>query len=467
MMKALVLTAYFVCTGCIAFSQKTVADSLAGLLAVEKKDTAKATLLWKIANACNIYNPDTALVLAKEALFISEKNNFTDGKSMANGSLANTFMKIGNYPKALEHYFQKLKIEEKRDNPVSLASVTMNIGIVYAYEEEYADALTYYFKADSIITARDVAQWKYHIALNLGDVYNRLNKNDSAFIYFKKSFEEAVKLQNGDLVGTSMVGLGHSYFKEQRYELAKENYRDALPYLYEANDEELICEAASGLAKLYDTLRKPDSAGYFARLQLSLAKKDGFLSWELDAASFLTGHFRRLNNTDSTLAYITLAQELKDSINSKDRIRQSQILSSNEHIRQIELAESKRKAQLERKQQLQLLFIGIFIPAFFLITLLLSRIRIPVRLIKFMGIISLLIFFEYLTLLLHPYVAELTHHTPLYEMLIFVSIAAFLIPAHHRVEHWFIDKLTQRRNAYENGGVKIKTSRFKTKKPSK
>lgn len=466
-MKALVLTVYFVCTGFVLFSQKTVADSLASLLAAEKRDTVKATLLWKIANACNIYNPDTALVLAKEALFISEKNNFIDGKSMANGSLANTFMKIGNYPKALEHYFQKLKIEEKRDNPVSLASVTMNIGIVYAYEEEYTDALTYYFKADSIITARNVEQWKYHIALNLGDVYNRLNKNDSAYIYFKKSFDEAVKLQDGDLIGTSMVGLGHSYFKEQRYELSKEKYLGALPYLYKANDEELICEAASGLAKLYDTIHQPDSARYFALLQLSLAKKDGFLSWELDAASFLTGHYRRLSNADSTLAYITLAQELKDSINSKDRIRQSQILSSNEHIRQIELAESMRKTQLERKQQLQLLFIGIFIPAFFLITLLLSRIRIPVRLIKFMGIISLLIFFEYLTLLLHPYVAELTHHTPLYEMLIFVSIAAFLIPAHHRVEHWFIDKLTQRRNAYENGVLKLKTARLKAKKPSR
>lgn len=466
-MKALVLTVYLVCTGFFSFSQKTVADSLAALLAAEKKDTVKATLLWKIANACNIYNPDTALVLAKEALFISEKNNFIDGKSMANGSLANTFMKIGNYPKALEHYFQKLKIEEKRDNPVSLASVTMNIGIVYAYEEEYTDALTYYFKADSIITTRNVEQWKYHIALNLGDVYNRLNKNDSAYIYFKKSFDEAVKLQDGDLIGTSMVGLGHSYFKEKRYELSKENYLGALPYLYKANDEELICEAASGLAKLYDTIHQPDSARYFARLQLSLAKKDGFLSWELDAAGFLTGHYRRLSKADSTLAYITLAQELKDSINSKDRIRQSQILSSNEHIRQIELAESMRKTQLERKQQLQLLFIGIFIPAFFLVTLLLSRIRIPVRLIKFMGIISLLIFFEYLTLLLHPYVAELTHHTPLYEMLIFVSIAAFLIPAHHRVEHWFIDKLTQRRNAYENGVLKLKTARLKAKKPSR
>lgn len=451
----------------VLYGQKNVADSLMRLADAEKTDTSRASLLWKAANAFNIYNPDTALALAKQSLFLSEKHKFTDGISMANGSLANTFLKIGNYPKALEHYFKKLKIEEQRDNPVSLASVTMNIGIVYTYQEEYANALTYYSKADSIINARNVEEWRYHIALNTGDVYNRLNKNDSAFIYFNKSLTEAKRLNDGDLIGTSMVGLGHSYLKMHQYQLARQNYKDALEYLYAANDEEVICEAAGGLAKLYDSTGNADSAKYFSRLQLLTAKKDGFLLWELDAARFLTEHFRKVHNADSTLTYLTLQQDLKDSIDSRERIRQSQILSSNEHIRQIEIAEAKVKAQLERKQQLQLLFIGIFIPAFFLVTLLLSRIKISIALIKFMGIISLLIFFEYLTLLLHPFVTELTHHTPFYEMLIFVSIAAFLIPAHHRLEHWFINKLTQRRNIYAEGKLKLKKARIKTKKPSK
>ena len=39
-----------------------------------------------------------------------------------------------------------------------------------------------------------------------------------------------------------------------------------------------------------------------------------------------------------------------------------------------------------------------------------------------MGIISLLLLFEYLTLLLHPMIANLTHHKPVLELLIFVVI---------------------------------------------
>jgi ABC-type transport system involved in cytochrome c biogenesis permease subunit len=96
-------------------------------------------------------------------------------------------------------------------------------------------------------------------------------------------------------------------------------------------------------------------------------------------------------------------------------------------------------------QQLQMLLIGIFIPGLFLLTVLLSRVEIHTRVIRLLGVLSLLFLFEYLTLLLHPTVARLTQHTPVYEILIFVVIAAILIPAHHRLEHWLIQKLIHHR----------------------
>ena len=94
----------------------------------------------------------------------------------------------------------------------------------------------------------------------------------------------------------------------------------------------------------------------------------------------------------------------------------------------------------------KLLLIAICIPLFFLLTLFISRIKINVRFIRFMGIISLLLLFEYLTLLLHPLVADLTHHKPVLELLVFVAIGAGLIPLHHRLEHWLIAKLIRERH---------------------
>jgi len=154
-------------------------------------------------------------------------------------------------------------------------------------------------------------------------------------------------------------------------------------------------------------------------------------------------------------------KNLNDSINSKERIRESQMLSTNEQLRQLEIEENKKIVKKERKQQLQLLFIAIFIPGFFLFTLLLSRIKIHIRVVKTLGILSLLILFEYLTLLLHPYVTELTKHTPVYEMFIFVSIAAILIPGHHRVEAWLIKWLIKNRPLDAGNKIKLKITRIK------
>ncbi|MBL7745303.1 MAG: hypothetical protein JNN00_17645 [Chitinophagaceae bacterium] len=448
-----------------ASAQKTKADSLGKLLTAEKQDTNRVRLMWQLAGAMNIYNPDTAILLAQQALYLAKDVHYIEGQSRSMGVLANAFIKIGNYPRALELNIQKLQIEEKRDKPRNLASVLMNIGVIHALQEEYRKALEYYSKADSVIRQFNVEDMKYYIALNMGDAYNRLDISDSAYLYFNRSLELAKRLDDVDLVGTSMTGLGHSYLKMGIYPLSKENYQQAITHLQSVNDDEILCEAALGLARLYGKLNKSDSAAYYATLSVSVAKKDGFLSHEMEAARFLTDHYKKQKNIDSAFVYMNYVQELNDSVNSKSRIRQSQILSSNEQLRQLEIAQNKKIAAKERLQQLQLLFIGIFIPGFFLFTLLLSRIKIHIRIIKILGILSLLIFFEYLTLLLHPYVMALTHHTPVYEILIFVSIAALLIPAHHRIEHWLISKLVRNRVKTPEEKFKVKTIKIKMKKP--
>ncbi|MBC7867814.1 MAG: tetratricopeptide repeat protein [Gloeobacteraceae cyanobacterium ES-bin-316] len=448
-----------------AYTQKYKADSIRILLAGEQIDSNRVKYMWLLADVSSIYNPDSALILSQEALTLAQRIKYLEGESRSLGIIANVFSKIGNYPKALEFYLRKLKIEEKRNNPRNLASVNINMGIVYVYQEEYKNALGYYYRADSIIRANNLQDIKYHIALNLGDVYDRLNRSDSAFSYFRRSLALAIPLKEKDLIGASMVGLGHTYFKMGNTNIARQYYEDALLNLQAAADEDLMCEAALGLAKLYKKVNNPDSATYFANFSLSLAKKDGFQSRQLDAVNFLAMHYKDINNTDSAFMYLESAQNLKDSIGSKERVRQSQILSSNESIRQLEIAATKKRVAKERSQQLQLLFIGIFIPGLFLITLFLSRIKINVRVIKSAGIISLLILFEYLTILLHPRVVEIANHIPIVELFIFVCIAALLLPAHHRIEHWLIAWLT-RRQQVKDSPIQLKISKLKMKKPS-
>jgi tetratricopeptide (TPR) repeat protein len=447
-------------------SQSKTTDSLEALLATSHQDSNKVRLMWQLANEVNNYNPERALTICQNAIFLAHKIKDIEGESRSLGIQANTFMLLGNYPRALEFNFKKLQIEEKRQKPKNLASVLMNIGAVYTYQEDYRQALIYYYRSDSVIRLHQVNELRYYSALNLGDIYDRLNIPDSAYPYFNRSLEIANTLKDGDLIGTSMTGIAHIYRKQHKFDLSLPYYKTGIVYLEAAQDDQILCEATLGLAQLFENAGQPDSAAWYAHQSLAIAIRDGFISRELEAAEFLTDHYKSRKNIDSSFAFISRVKLLNDSINSKARIREMQILSSNEQLRQLEIEEAKKSAAKERRIQLQLLFIGMFIPGFFLLTLLLSRIRMHIRVIKVLGVLSLLILFEYLTLLLHPYVAEITHHTPVLEMLIFVSIAAILIPAHHRIEHLLIEKLVAKRSLYNEKKIRLKTVKLKPlKKP--
>ncbi len=448
----------------ILTAQTRVADSLINLIAAEKIDSNKVRLMWQYADEINNSDPEKSILVSQQALYMARSIKYTEGLSRSLGVLANGFINIGNYPRALDYHLQKLKIEEKRNKPRNMGSVLINIGIVYVLEQEYQKALLYYRKADSVITSNNVEDLVYQVNLNLGDAFDKLNILDSAYHYYNMSLLRAKAINNIYYAGISKIGLGHYYRKKGNFDSSAINYRTAIDILTKENDDFLLCETTLGFAKLFKQNKQLDSAQHYAALSINIAKRGGFLSNELDAAEFLKNHYKEERNIDSAFAYYTIVQTLNDSINSKTKVRELQILSINEQTRQLQLEEDKRLAAKERSQQLQMLFIALFIPGFFIFTLLLSRVRIPIRMVKILGVLSLLIFFEFLTLLLHPTVKEVTHHTPVLEMLIFVAIASFLIPLHHRVEHWLIEKLVQIRERSDGEKkIRIKSTRIKLK----
>ncbi len=457
------LSIIFVLSFCAASAQTKNIDSLSFLVNYSKEDSNKVNYLWQLGDELSISNPEKALKLASEGLLLAQQIKYTEGQSRSYGILAKILMNMGNYPSALEYNFKKLKIEEQRIKPQNMASVLMNIGIVYVLQDQYKDALKYYSKADSVINKYNIKSLSYNIALNIGDVYDRMKKNDSAFKYFNQSLVIAQNMDNDEYIGASLTGMGHSYSKLGSYKLAKASYESALEKQELANDADIMCETLLGLAGLYRIQGLKDSVIKYAHLSYQVAVKSDFIPRQLNAVQFLSEFYHEEKKSDSAYAYILKENRLNDSIFSKTNIRQSQVLSSNETLRQLELEESRKLAKQERKQQLQMLFIAIFIPMFFIFTLLLSRIRLSVKVMRVLGVLSLLFLFEYLTLLLHPFVAELTHHTPILEILIFVAVAALLIPMHHRLEHALLHWLVKNRKASTSDEINLKVSQLRQK----
>lgn len=89
----------------------------------------------------------------------------------------------------------------------------------------------------------------------------------------------------------------------------------------------------------------------------------------------------------------------------------------------------------KRQQNIQYVLISLGIITFVTVFLLLGRQFITnTRSIVFFGTVAMLIVFEFLNLVLHPFLVRVTHHSPVMMLLALVCIAALLVPLHQAGE---------------------------------
>ncbi|RZL30131.1 MAG: tetratricopeptide repeat protein [Pedobacter sp.] len=457
-MKLIALFFLFFFTSISGFAQKQVLDSLYKALSTQKTDTGRVSILYDLSYSYHKSKPDSALILAQEAYKLAKKIKFLKGESWALNGLANAFHSLHNYPRAIEYFIEELKIHEKRGKPKNMANTYISMALVYSSEKEYGEALSYAFKAEAIAKKNGFADLILYSKLNIGDIYEKSNRLSSAMVYTFDAYELSLLQKNDLITGTSLNNLGNIYFKRKDYANARNYYRKSIPILEEVSDLNTLAEGNLGLAKVYKEQGKNDSAVYYAKKVYDLAIKNDFFARAVDAGTFLSKLYKDENKMDSAFSYQEIAVNLSDSIDSKERAKEVQSITIAEEFRQKEIEEAKIKEAEDRRQKLQLLAIGIFIPILFFVSIFLSRRKVPKRVIEFSGVVSLLMFFEYLTLFIHPFVAEKSHHSPIIEIIVFVIIASLLTPTHHRVEHWLINKLTKFREQHSLNRQKLPVS---------
>ncbi|MES1226552.1 MAG: hypothetical protein ABUT20_64350, partial [Bacteroidota bacterium] len=148
---------------------------------------------------------------------------------------------------------------------------------------------------------------------------------------------------------------------------------------------------------------------------------------------------------DSIIYYANLQIDYKDSVSNQKKLSEFQNITFSQQLRDIDEQTKAKQAVTERKQNIQLALIAFGIVSFLILFLLLSRSFITnTKMIEFLGVIALLIVFEFLNLLLHPFLERTTHHSPVLMLLALVCIAALLVPLHHRLEKWATAKLVEK-----------------------
>ena len=73
---------------------------------------------------------------------------------------------------------------------------------------------------------------------------------------------------------------------------------------------------------------------------------------------------------------------------------------------------------------------------------------------EFLSVVVLLMVFEFINLLIHPFLEKVTNHTPALMLLELVAIATLIVPLHHKLEHLSINKLVEKNKAIRLANAK-------------
>jgi tetratricopeptide (TPR) repeat protein len=366
----------------------------------------------------------------------SKQIKFKKGEANGLGLTANVFHITGNYPKALELYLEALKKSEEIKWYYGIGGNLTNIASLYDYQGDYQQALNYALKAKEIAESQNLPELCLAV-LNVGDYYEKLNRLDSALSYAQRGNELAISAQDSTWIINALHNLGNVYSKINKPVIAKEFYRPCLPYYIKSRDNESFCKVSLSMARLFQQEGKSDSSFYYAKLSQSTAERYGFPKQMVDASNFLSDFYKGARNIDSAFKYQSIATRAKDSLFSQEKSKQIQNLTLTETLRQKEIEAEKQRAAEEHKHNLQYAAIAVAIIIFTGLFLLLSHsIIVNEKWIEFLGVLGLLAVFEFINLLVHPYLGAATHHSPVLMLLALMVIAALLVPLHHKVEHW-------------------------------
>lgn len=415
-------------------------DSLVNVIIVSKVDSVKIQTTKDLFFNYTEYSADTILYYSRKVLQIAEQQKNKNLEALCYAEIGFAFSKIGDRTKALELTLKGLQIAEPMNNEWVLSRVYDVSSIFYDFSDR--KGLDLAFKALGL--ARAVGDYKqaYHVLNTLSAKYRSRGQNDSALIYILQAYELMTRFHFTELSVYTLNNLSAVHLALGNHVLALAFARMALAAPHK-NLFRSLSLSYSSIARYYQETGNLDSNFHYIKKMFGICEKTKI--GLAISAQRLYEIYKARGNNDSALKYLEIVRIANDNVNDANNIQKLQGLRFQEDLRQKELEADKEQAKKALKHNLQYAAIALGLIAFFTLFLLLSHsIMANQKLIRFLGVVALLIVFEFINLYIHPYLAHVTNDSPLLMLLVMVGIAALLVPVHHRLEKWITGRLVEK-----------------------
>lgn len=442
-MKQLIATCVALVLALLGFAQNTDVTNLKHKLQSLKDDSSKVLLLISLGKSYEQINLDTAVLYTQQGYDLSVKIKYSRGEALSMMAMGIMLMKKDNYLLGLQTEVKALQIFEKLEDIKGVAQTYYSMGNIYERVGDNQEALNNFLRCRDKVSQFTDSTMLMNCFSSIGYNYYKLDNQDSALKYAQLAYDIARTRGQSKLPWTIAL-MGAIQDKLGNPGIAMAYYYDALTKANENSEEDLFPYLYHVMAVLYKHTTLLDSAILYGHKAFDMSQKINFSLGVADASTLLADLYSTRDN-DKAVEFYKMALTLRDSIFSEQKIKQVQNVTYNEEFRQKELEKQKLQAAEDRKHDIQYAGIGIGLVGFIIVFLLLSHsVMVNEKVIQFVGVVGLLLVFEFINLLLHPFLVSITDHSPLLMLLSLVCIAALLVPVHHHLQKWITNKLVQK-----------------------
>ena len=333
---------------CVSAQQSKI-NSLKRELTNAKEDSIKIILLEQLGHTYSMEKKlDSSILTFKQALDLNEKTNYSLERQCWNmAALDYILYEMGNYIESLKYAARHLAMSEKLNDTAQKGGSHLVFGHDYRELGDYRQALSHYFKAKDFFRSyhinRNHPENNGYTMLCIAQVYLKMNQIDSALIYARQGYQMAIEVSDGGFILLSTRIFGDIYLEKGDDETALIYYRQYLPDFikYKETNRDLGF-VLNKLAKVFQRRYQNDSSVYYAKKALKNAEEYHDQENLYQAAKLLSDYYAGKDDL-AAFRYLKIATQAKDSMINGDKLRQAQILSFNEMVREKEKAEAEAK----------------------------------------------------------------------------------------------------------------------------
>ncbi len=435
-------------------AQKLKTDSIWQLIEKAKDDSSTMELLHPLNAYYQSISIDSNILFDKKVLALADKRKSIFLQQFATINIAYPFYRMADYNKVQEYISKAYRLLEKNPNDIVLGMIYNTYSLI---EVDTLKKIDYLRKTITIIKNNNKpSNGKILVFNNIARYFAHTGMIDSASYYSNMANEMMLKMKdNTNTYASINVTLGIISLAKNENDIAYSYFKRALWSAEKSQLPTQLLRAYQGLFSYFEETKQIDSALFYQQKTVQLNSSQTFVKSKIEPAKWLYKYYLQKGNKDSTIKYMNSFIGLNDSVNNTTKLIQVQKAKFEEDLKQHDLEIAQQEEKERRNHNIQLAITAIGILSAVILFLLLSRsIIVSHKLVEFLSVLVLLVVFEFINLLIHPWLEKITHHSPVLMLLGLVGIAALIIPLHHKLEHWTTQKLVEKNKAIRLANAK-------------